>query len=125
MSMFSVNTLKSSSSLLLVAVVSLVAITLSQSLFNNARLDLTQDKLYSLSQGSANIINAIETPITLTFYYSDKATREMQQVRAYAKRITELLQEYQAAANGKIIFELIDYEFAVMSYLCRRGFYYS
>ena len=108
------NSIKSSTALLLVMVLSLAAIAINEALFSSARIDLTEDRLYSLSDGSRNILAAIDEPVTLTFYYSDKATKEMQQVRAYAKRITELLNEYEVAAGGNVIVELIDPE----SFLC-------
>lgn len=104
------NSIKSSTALLLVIVLSLAAIAINEALFSSARIDLTEDRLYSLSDGSRNILAGIDEPITLTFYYSDKATKEMQQVRAYAKRITELLNEYEVAARGNVIVELIDPE---------------
>lgn len=108
--MFKMNSIKSSTALLLVIVLSLAAIAINEALFSRARIDLTEDRLYSLSDGSRNILATIDEPITLTFYYSDKATKEMQQVRAYAKRITELLNEYEVAARGNVIVELIDPE---------------
>jgi ABC-type uncharacterized transport system involved in gliding motility auxiliary subunit len=108
--MFKMNSIKSSTALLLVMVLSLAAIAINEALFSSARIDLTEDRLYSLSDGSRNILAAIDEPVTLTFYYSDKATKEMQQVRAYAKRITELLNEYEVAAGGNVIVELIDPE---------------
>lgn len=68
----------------------------------SARIDLTQDKLYTLSEGTLNIIESLKEPLTLRFYYSDKVAQELPSVKAYAQRVQELLEEYQRAADGMI-----------------------
>jgi ABC-type uncharacterized transport system involved in gliding motility auxiliary subunit len=40
--------------------------------FKSARLDLTEDHLYTLSKGTNNIINSLEEPVSLRFYFSEK-----------------------------------------------------
>ena len=34
------------------------------------RLDLTENNLYTLSEGSKNILHTIQEPVTVRFYYS-------------------------------------------------------
>jgi ABC-type uncharacterized transport system involved in gliding motility auxiliary subunit len=68
----------------------------------SARIDLTEDKLYTLSQGSLNIIESIDEPITLRFYYSEQVAQALPSLKAYAQRVQELLEEYQRASNGMI-----------------------
>ncbi|HHJ4328444.1 TPA: GldG family protein, partial [Klebsiella pneumoniae] len=74
----------------------------------NLRLDLTEQKLYTLSAGSARILASLEEPIELHFFYSDSAARELPQLRNYARRVRELLQAYERAAGGKLKLTLID-----------------
>ncbi|WP_438970320.1 Gldg family protein [Methylophaga sp.] len=70
--------------------------------FKSARIDLTEDNLYTLSEGSLNILESIEEPITLRFYYSEQVAQALPSLKSYAQRVQELLQEYQRASNGNI-----------------------
>ncbi|MBL4637921.1 MAG: GldG family protein, partial [Proteobacteria bacterium] len=70
--------------------------------FKASRIDLTEDQLYTLSEGSINIIEALSAPLTLRFYYSDQVAQELPSLKAYAQRVQELLAEYQRASNGMI-----------------------
>jgi ABC-type uncharacterized transport system involved in gliding motility auxiliary subunit len=73
-----------------------------------ARLDLTQGRLYTLSEGSRATLASIEEPITLRFYYSKLLGEQVPSYGLYAERVREILEEYTALANGKIRLEIID-----------------
>ncbi|MGA9795746.1 MAG: Gldg family protein [Rhizomicrobium sp.] len=75
-----------------------------------ARLDLTQNSLFTLSRGTKNIIAKLKEPITLKFFYSKKLGANYAQVNAYANRVRDLLHEYAARSNGKIVLQEIDPE---------------
>ncbi|MCX4187472.1 GldG family protein [Methylophaga sp. OBS4] len=68
----------------------------------SARVDLTEDSLYTLSDGSINVLESMQDPVTLRFYYSDQVAQALPSLKAYAQRVQELLQEYQRASNGMI-----------------------
>lgn len=70
--------------------------------FKSARVDLTEDNLYTLSEGSLNVLESMNEPVTLRFYYSEKVAQALPSLKAYAQRVQELLQEYQRASNGMI-----------------------
>ena len=72
------------------------------------RYDATQDNLYTLSQGTKNIISGLEHPVTIRYYCSFKDNRLPVQLRGYADRINDLLREYAVAGKGKIIVERFD-----------------
>lgn len=74
------------------------------------RLDLTQAKLYSLSEGSLRAIGQIREPITIRFYLSGKLAKVSQIHATYAVRVIELLEQYASASDGKIKLEIIDPE---------------
>lgn len=76
----------------------------------NHRLDLTQAKLYSLSEGSLRAIEQIKEPVTIRFYLSGKLAKVSQIHAAYAVRVIELLEQYASAAGGRIKLEVIDPE---------------
>lgn len=90
-----------------VATVLLVAII---SALPSLRIDLTEDNLYSLSDGTRNIVANLETPIELMFFYSESATEEIPQIRSYGTRVQELLREIVLASNGRLSFSVIDPE---------------
>jgi ABC-type uncharacterized transport system involved in gliding motility auxiliary subunit len=75
-----------------------------------ARLDLTEDRLYTLSQGTRNVLAALNEPIALRFFFSDKLANELPQVKLYANRVRELLERYAALSGGRIRLEVIDPE---------------
>jgi ABC-type uncharacterized transport system involved in gliding motility auxiliary subunit len=75
------------------------------------RLDLTQDKLYTLSEGTLSLLDKIEgEPVRLTYFYSDKITRDIPTLRAYSRRVSEMLHEYQIRGRGKIVLDIVDPE---------------
>jgi len=70
------------------------------------RLDLTGEHLYTLSRGTQQTLARIEEPITLRFYYSNRLADEVPSYGVYAQRVRELLDQYVAAAHGKIRLEV-------------------
>jgi gliding motility-associatede transport system auxiliary component len=98
----------STSSLLLLALAFIAAIIISNQLFSGWRIDLTENRLYTLSDGTKQILESLEEPINLYFYYSDKASEDVPTIRNYANRIREMLNEFRLAANGNINLQVID-----------------
>jgi ABC-type uncharacterized transport system involved in gliding motility auxiliary subunit len=94
--------------LVVLALLFLAVVTLSGTLLRGARVDLTSNRLYTLSQGTQNILDKLEEPITLYFFYSDQAARDIPLLRTYATRVRELLEEIAAKAGGKIKLQVID-----------------
>jgi ABC-type uncharacterized transport system involved in gliding motility auxiliary subunit len=95
-------------SLVLLAVLFAVLTVLSARLFSGVRLDLTQDKLYTLSEGTQNILAGLEEPVKLYRFFSEEPSRELPQIRSYAKRVDELLDEMVQNSNGNLSVQRID-----------------
>ena len=74
--------------------------------FLASRLDLTAEHLYTLSSGTRHTLARIDEPITLRFYYSTRLGDEVPSYGVYAQRVRELLDQYVAAAHGKIRLEV-------------------
>ncbi|MGE0714696.1 MAG: Gldg family protein [Alphaproteobacteria bacterium] len=72
------------------------------------RLDLTEQRLYTLSPGSKSVLRNIGEPITVRYYYSDRLGREVPAYATYATRVRELLDEYVALSGGKIRLEQLN-----------------
>jgi len=96
---------------ILIAIVLFLAVNiLTHIIFKSARIDLTDNDLYTLSQGTKNIVKGFDEPITLRFFFSEKIATGIPQLSNYAKRVRELLEEYQNESNGKVRLIVIDPE---------------
>jgi len=78
--------------------------------FRAARLDLTEQHLYTLSDGTRETLSQLEEPITLRFYFSESLIAESQLLQTYGAQVRSLLGEYVAHSNGNLILEIIDPE---------------
>jgi len=75
-----------------------------------ARLDLTESKLYSIAPGTEHILESLQEPVNLYFFFSQDASSQSPPIRAYAQRVRELLQEMAERSNGKLHLQVIDPE---------------
>jgi ABC-2 type transport system permease protein len=82
----------------------------ANSWFRSWRLDLTQDRLYSLSRGTQQTLDDLSEPVELTLYYSRDAAAPSPQLVAYAARVREMLQTFAARGHGRVRFVEIDVE---------------
>src|SRR6188768_2233037 len=74
------------------------------------RVDLTQEKAYTLSAGTRAILAKLDTPVKIRFYFSQSMAGSPQTagIKTYAKQVEDLLTEYKQAGGGKIILEKYD-----------------
>jgi ABC-type uncharacterized transport system involved in gliding motility auxiliary subunit len=93
------------------AVVLFFALNLiAHKLFTSVRLDLTEDGLYTLSDGTREMLATIEEPIDLRFYYSGQLDEIGAYFSTHGGRVRELLQEYARLSGGRIRIEQLDPE---------------
>jgi ABC-type uncharacterized transport system involved in gliding motility auxiliary subunit len=76
----------------------------------SVRVDLTEDKIFTLDEGSKTIAKGIDEPINLYFYFSRSAAREYPPVMEYADRVLGMLREYERGSNGNIHLSVVDPE---------------
>lgn len=100
----------SGTGLVLLALAVLFSTLFSDWALKGARIDLTEGSLYTLSDGSKNIIGELEQPLDLYFFFSQSSTRDALGWRSYAKQVRELLEEYELQSDGKIRLTVIDPE---------------
>lgn len=86
----------------------LAAVMASNTLLRGIRIDLTENNLYTLSPGTRSLLANLEEPINLYFFFSDRATENVQYLRAYAQRVREMLEEFENAAGGRLNLQIID-----------------
>ncbi|MBT7760668.1 MAG: ABC transporter [Rhodospirillaceae bacterium] len=96
--------------LILAGILFLAINVFSANSFRSARLDLTDQGLYTLSAGSTRILAEVPEPIRLRFYFSEKLAIQLPNIKSYGLRVRELLEEYVNRSNGKIRLEVIDPE---------------
>jgi ABC-type uncharacterized transport system involved in gliding motility auxiliary subunit len=95
--------------LILLAVLFLGVVMLSNVGLRGMRLDLTQNKLYTLSSGTQQVLRDLKEPVNLYFYFSrDVAAKQSPLILPYATRVREFLEEISARAAGKINLHVVD-----------------
>ncbi|HLF09755.1 MAG TPA: Gldg family protein, partial [Gammaproteobacteria bacterium] len=96
------------STLLLLVLAFGAAVMASNALFRGLRIDLTENRLYTLSPGTRALLTSIEEPINLYLFFSDQETENLPSLRSYATRVRETLEEFAAESQGQLILQVID-----------------
>ena len=86
--------------LLLVAGLVLLNLISYQSYF---RLDFTQDKRYTLSRSTTDILEGLEEVVTVNVYFSEELPPTLLPVR---QELEELLSEYETRSNGQLVYAI-------------------
>src|SRR5262245_19023292 len=93
----------------LALLISFVAVNvIASSWFRSWRVDLTESHLYTLSRGTQQPLDQLSEPIELTLFFSRDAAKAAPQLQAYAARVREMLQTFQARSRGRVRFVEID-----------------
>ncbi|MGC9036623.1 MAG: GldG family protein [Verrucomicrobiia bacterium] len=71
------------------------------------RFDLTEEKAYTLSDGTKKILSKLDTPVKIRFYFS-RGEETPVFLKNYAQRVEDLLAEFRQASRGKITIEKYD-----------------
>ena len=94
---------------ILLAVILFVSVNIvARGTLVGARLDLTADKLFTLSPGTHKVLGKIDEPVTLRLYFSSVLGKELPGLAKYAGRVRDMIGEYVANSGGKIRFIEID-----------------
>lgn len=76
----------------------------------NARIDLTAEKLYTLSDGTKEILKELDTEIEVRLYATQDEKIMPVPLKTYARRVEALLREYAQYANGNLVIRKLDPE---------------
>ena len=82
----------------------------TNSAFSSARFDLTEHQLYTVSDGTRNVLKNLGEPITLRFYLSKKLATGLPGIKSYATRVQEMLEEYAQISEGHLYLQVMDPE---------------
>lgn len=86
------------------------SVLLNNVLFDRARVDLTENSIYSISDGTKELLTQLDEPINLYFFFSNKNSEGITSIRNYANRVESLLEEYELYSDGKIKLHVVDPE---------------
>lgn len=87
-----------------------VALNAGLSGVTGVRIDLTQDRLYTLSDGTRRILDRVNEPVTLEFYVSQRLVKEVAIYGNYAGRVRDVLNEFAAVSGGSVTVAELDPE---------------
>jgi ABC-type uncharacterized transport system involved in gliding motility auxiliary subunit len=97
--------------MMLIALVIFVALNLvANRMLESSRLDLTENHLFTLSEGTKQVLSTIDEPLTMRFFYSEKASNGYPIIQNYAARMKGMLKQYAALSKGKLKLQIIDPE---------------
>lgn len=74
------------------------------------RVDLTEDKAYTLSAGTRAILAKLDTPVQVRFYCTRGENRMPVMLRTYAQQIEDMLGEFKQASKGLVEIQKLDPE---------------
>ncbi|MGK7866602.1 GldG family protein [Falsiroseomonas sp. E2-1-a20] len=83
---------------------------LADRLLSRARIDLTENRLYTLSDGTRQVLQGLADPITFRVFYSRRLGAAIPLYGAYSERVRAMLEEYAAVSGGKVRLEFFDPE---------------
>ena len=83
---------------------------LASRILGPARIDLTENRLFTLSEGTRAILANLDEPVTLRFYLSQRELERVPGIGGYADRVRALLNEYKRLSGGKLALHVIDPE---------------
>lgn len=69
------------------------------------RLDFTEDKRFTLSNATKDILANLEEPVTITAYFSDNLPPQLDQVK---REVRNMLTEYATRSKGMVAYEFIN-----------------
>ena len=98
-----------------VAIIALAVILVGLNLFvqgrfPNAQIDVTQGRVYTLSDGTKRVLEGLKDPITLRLFYSRKLGSVLPSYGALEDRVQQMLEQYARLSNGKLKLEVYDPE---------------
>ena len=81
---------------------------LANSLLRNVKVDLTSDRLYTISEGTEHIVRGLKEPVNLYLFYSERAATPMPELKNYGTRVRDFLEELASRSGGMLKVKVID-----------------
>ncbi|MFA5554886.1 MAG: GldG family protein, partial [Phycisphaerae bacterium] len=95
-----------------IGIIMFSAISISQNLFKAAQWDVTDQKLYSLSDGTMAILAKLNQPVKMKLYYTKTAAMkgpdQIRYFNNYYNFVQSILEQYAAKSGGMVTLDIID-----------------
>lgn len=104
---------RSARNLLAIALAVVIFVTLNiwaGTALKSERIDLTEEQLFTLSEGTLQVLASVEEPITLRLYLSKSLLELTPGITGHIRRVNELLETYARLSGGLITVERYDPE---------------
>jgi ABC-type uncharacterized transport system involved in gliding motility auxiliary subunit len=93
------------------ALILLLSVNLFASVtLRNAKADLTQQQLFTISSGTRQVLGSIDEPISISLYYSPRLREVAPTYGRYFERVRALLEQYRDLSHGKLELAVFDPE---------------
>ena len=80
------------------------------SALRHAKADLTQQRLFTISDGTRTMLRSIDEPISVRLYYSKRLGEAASTYGRYFERVRALLQQYSDISGGRLELAMFDPE---------------
>lgn len=74
----------------------------------SAKIDLTEDRRFTVSDATRKTLAGVTEPVTLRLYRSPGLIANAPILKIYAERVDEMLRAYRDLAHGKLVYEVIE-----------------
>ena len=81
---------------------------ITNNMLASSRIDFTENKLYSLSDGTKSLLKNLNEPIHIRLFISSNLVNDVPQLSTYANRVQTMLKTYRNISDGKVTLEIID-----------------
>ena len=92
------------------AIILLAVNLIASSALRDARIDLTKERLYTISEGTRKTLRAIDEPVDIRVYFSKKLGEAAPSYAKMFERVRTLLEQYSGIARGKLQISYLDPE---------------
>ena len=92
----------------LVAIVVTANWLVSLTPFGNRGHDFTENKVHTLSKGTHDILQDLDTPVVIRYYASRNTTYMPEGLKLHMRRVDDLLKEYASLSNGRLRIDELD-----------------
>jgi len=92
------------------AVLFLAVNVLANTAFTSLQFDLTQNRLFTVSEGTHQTLRDMDEPVTLRLYFSRSLGEAAPRYATYYERVRELLKRYEDISGGGVRLTLVDPE---------------
>src|SRR5262245_21210224 len=78
--------------------------------FRSVKADLTQQRLFTISEGTRSVLRNIDEPISLRLYFSKRLGEAAPSYARYFERVRSLLEQYRDISRGQLEVAVFDPE---------------